>query len=111
MKRAQPHELQQDAVPGLVLNLSAARLRELFPVPFDVMDPLSEPEPSEGALVRLDSGLPVVVVHGQVTHRVTLSFPVSVDVSHALRSVFAEVPVRSSEIVWTAESAARTAAR
>jgi hypothetical protein len=111
MKRTQPHELQQDAVPGLVLNLSVARLRELFPVEFDAMDPLSEPEPSEGALVRLDSGLQVVVVHGTITHRVTLSFPATADLSRALPNVFAEIPVRSSEIVWTAESAARTAAR
>ena len=111
MKRAQPQQLQEDAVPGLVLKLSEARLRELFPVPFEPMDPLSEPEPSEGTLVELDRGLHVVVVHGMITHRVTLSFPASADLSHALQTVFAEIPIRSSEILWAAESAAKTAAR
>jgi hypothetical protein len=111
MKRAQPHELQEDVVPGLVLHLSEMRLHELFPVPFEPMDSLSEPEPSEGALVRLDEDVKVVVVHGKITHRTTLSFPASADVSHALQTVFAEIPIRSSEIVWTAAGAARTAAR
>ncbi|HET8772971.1 MAG TPA: hypothetical protein VFP80_04240 [Thermoanaerobaculia bacterium] len=61
--------------------------------------------------MRLDSGLHVVVVHGTITHRVTLSFPASADLSRALESVFAEVPIRAAEIVWTAESVVRTAAR
>lgn len=111
MKRAQPHELQEDAIPGLVLSLSEARLRELFPVPFAQMDPYSEPEPSDGALVQLESGLHVVVVRGTITHRVTLSFPASANLSRALESVFAEVSIRPAEIVWTAESVAKTAAR
>ena len=111
MRRAQPHEFQEDAVPGLVLSLSETRLHELFPIAFEEMDPLSEPEPSEGTLARLDNGLLVVVVHGTITHRVTLSFPASSDLNRALQAVFGEVPVRSSEIVWTAESAARTVAR
>ncbi len=111
MKRAEPKELQEDTIPGLVLELSEARRQELFPVPFEAMDSFSEPEPSEGALVRLENGLQVVVVYGKVTHRTTLSFPAGADLTTALPTVFAELSIRPSEIVWTAESAARTVAR
>lgn len=109
MRRVHPHELQEDAVPALVLSLTETRVGELFPVSFEPMDPFSEPEPSEGALVQLDDGHLVVVVHGTVTHRVTLSVPVSATTS--LQTVFAQIPIRLSEVVWTAESAAKTAAR
>ena len=111
MRRADSNELREDANPALVLNLSEARRQELFPVPFEPMDPFSEAEPSEGALVQLNDGLHVVVIHGTITHRVTLSLPASADVRRAIRTVFAEVPIHESEIVWAAESAAKTAAR
>ena len=111
MRRAHPDALSEDATPGVVLDLSELRLRELFPVRFSRMDALSEPEPSKGALVRLNSGLHVVVAYGTITHRATLSFPVSADLRQAIRTVFDEVRIRPSEIVWVAESGVKTAAR
>lgn len=108
MRRAEPNELQENALPGLVLTLSHSRRQELFPVPFEPMDPFSEPEPSDGALVQLESGLHIVVVYGTVTHRTTLFFPVSADLNIALQRVFTEIAIQPSEILWTAESAVTT---
>ena len=111
MRRAHPKDLREDAAPGIVLQLSDARLRELFPLRFSRMDSFSEAEPSTGALVTLKSGLHIVVVHGSITKRTTISFPASVNMATSIRAVFAEVAIRPSEIVWVAESGAKTAAR
>lgn len=104
MRRADPEELREDVRPGLLLSVSEDRLRELFPVGFTALAPAAEPEPSKGALVRLGSGHYVVVVYGTVTERATVSFPVSADVHRVMDALLGEVPLQSSEIVWTAEA-------
>jgi hypothetical protein len=104
MRRADPQELREDARPALLLTLSEDRLGELFPIPFTLVEPGVEPEPSKAALVHLESGDSIVVVYGMVTRRATVSFPASANVQDALDSLLREVPIRSAEILWTVEA-------
>ena len=71
MKRAVATELLEDAVPVLVLRLSEARLRQLFPVELTEANEWSEPEPAKGALIRLRSGAHILLMYGLVTSRAT----------------------------------------
>jgi hypothetical protein len=99
MRRAKPDELNEDAKPIALLKLSEGRLRELFPVEFSEVDPLAAAEPSIGALVQLDSGPYAVVMYGEITGQTEVSMPLT-----SLWSAFVlEVPVRTNEIVWTAD--------
>ncbi len=106
MRRAQALELNEDAVPTLVLEVSERRLKELFPVNFSAVDSLAEPEPSTAALVQLESGAYCVVTYGAITHRATISFPVTVEARRAAASVIREAGVRKDEVRWIAEHAA-----
>ena len=96
--------LREDARPALLLDTPEERLRALFPVDLTPLPPEAEPEPSKGALVRLESGHTVVVVYGTVTRRATLSFPVSADVHEAIEALLREVPIERREMLWTAEA-------
>lgn len=107
MRRAQARELNEDAIPALVLEVSEQRLRELFPVRFSAVDPLSEPEPSIAALVELESGSYCVVTFGRVTHRATVSLPETAEVSRAVVSLFRETGIRKDEVQWIADGARR----
>src|SRR3954453_10787361 len=102
MRRAKPDELNEDAKPIALLQLSEGRLRELFPVEFSEVDPLAAAEPSIGSLVQLDSGLYAVIMYGKVTGQteVSMLFP-----AHWL-AFLREVPLSTNEIVWTALSVA-----
>jgi hypothetical protein len=105
MRCAQALELNEDAVPTLVLEVSEQRLKELFPVSFTAVDSLSEPEPSIAALLQLASGTYCVVTFGSITHRATISFPVTADVGRAAASVIRETGLRKDEVRWIAEHA------
>jgi hypothetical protein len=104
MKRALARELNEDAVPAMVLQASKARLTEMFPVRFSAVHPLAEPEPSEAALVQLKSGPLVAINYGTVTNRVTISVPISADVRETIRALLLEAPVRGEEILWLADA-------
>ena len=103
MRRARATEMNEDAVPALVLSVDAHRLRELFPVRFSRVAPLAEPEPSTGALIQLDSGPYAVVMYGKETGRATISFPASADVRRALAALVREAGIRRDEITWVDE--------
>lgn len=105
MKRAHPHELNEDASPAIQLRVSEERLRELFPVRFRELDAFSEAEPSIGALVRIDTGALLVVVFGTATKRAMISVPVSANVHDSLSALLSEAPIFSSEVTWVAEDA------
>ena len=105
MRRAQALELNEDAVPALVLEVSERRLKELFPVNFSAVDPLAEPEPSTAALVQLENGTYCVVTYGSITHRATVSFPATADAGRASASVIRETGVRKDEVRWIADHA------
>lgn len=105
MRRARATEMNEDAVPALVLSVDERRLRELFPVRFSRVEPLAEPEPSTGALIQLDSGPYAVVMYGKETGRATISFPATADVRRALAALVREIAIQRSEIEWVDEPA------
>jgi hypothetical protein len=105
MRRARAAELNEDAVPALVLSVDERRLRELFPVRFMRVDPLAEPEPSTAALIQLDNGPYAVVTYGKETGRATISFPETADVRRALAALVREISIRRNEIEWVYEPA------
>jgi hypothetical protein len=112
MRRAKPDELNEDAKPIALLQLSEDRLRELFPVDFTEVDPLAAAEPSIGSLVQLDSGPYAVVMFGKSTGETEVSMPVSAPLARYWAAFLREVPLIANEIVWTSVNvAARTAGR
>lgn len=106
MKRVPAHELTEDAIPAMVLQTSEQRLREMFPVPFSAMDSLSEPEPSRGALLQLGDGSIVVVAYGKVSHRTTVSVPVSADIRRTIRALVREAGITRDDILWLSDAQA-----
>jgi large subunit ribosomal protein L29 len=105
MKRARAHELNEDAVPGMVLHATKHRLAELFPVRFSAVDPLAEAEPSEAALVQLESGAFAAINYGTITQRVTISVPISANVRKTIEALLREAAIRAEEIIWVADTA------
>src|SRR5881392_783347 len=102
MRRANPHELKTRAIPALTAHLSEAELLKWVPVPFDeIVDPLATPEPSKGALVRLDSGGYVVLYYGHDSHQLVVEIPeTTADASALLEAFLDEVPIPASRILW-----------
>jgi hypothetical protein len=101
MRRAKPDELNEDAKPIALLQLTEDRLRELFPVEFSQVDPLAAAEPSIGSLVQLDSGPYAVVMYGKSTGETEVSMPVSAPLARYWSAFLREVPLIAQEIVWT----------
>jgi hypothetical protein len=106
MRRARPDELNEDAKPIALLQLSEDRLRELFPVEFSEVDPLAAAEPSIGSLVQFDSGFYAVVMYGKRTGQTEISIPVSATPAPHWTAFLREVPLLAIEIAWTAEAIA-----
>src|SRR5436305_2961331 len=112
MRRAKPDELNEDAKPVALLQLSEERRRELFPVEFSQVDPLAAAEPSIGSLVQLDSGPYAVVMYGKSSGETEVSMPVSAPLARYWAAFLREVPLIANEIVWTSVKVApRPAAR
>ena len=105
MRRARPDELNEDAIPVLVLQLSESRLQQLFPVRLSAVEPFAEAEPSRGALVQLKGGSYLIVMFGEITHRATLSLPVSAAIDKAVTEILDEIPIQSAEVAWAAPEA------
>lgn len=101
MRAARPDELQQNAFPVMTAELSEAELTKWFPVSFEeITDPWAAPEPSKGALVRLDAGEYVVLDYGKESKQLTLRIPAELDPSSFLTSFFREVPLPRSRVLW-----------
>src|SRR5262245_24521382 len=100
MRYAQPNELTEDVVPVLQLRLSDQAFDTLFPVKTVNLAPLAAPEPSRGALIRLDSGSYVVVTYGQVTHRALVEVPGSADAPNVVQELLSEIDMPTSAIEW-----------
>ena len=102
MRRARPHELKTRAVPVMTARMSEAELLKWMPVPFDdIDDPLATPEPSKGALIRLDNGAYVVAYYGKDSNQLTLEIPEATrDSSEIVESFFREVPLPLSRVLW-----------
>jgi hypothetical protein len=101
MRAAKPDELQEHALPVMTARISDAELAKWFPVAFEtITDPWATPEPSKGALVKLDAGEYFVLYFGEDSKQLTLRIPPSVDASIFLMSFFREVPLPRSRVLW-----------
>lgn len=85
----------------MTARLSEAELLRWFPVSFqEVTDPWAAPEPSKGALVRLETGEYVVLDYGSDSNELTVRIPSQLDASSFLASFFREVPLPRSRVLW-----------
>ena len=101
MQTARPDELKENALPVMTARLSEAELLEWFPVSFEeITDPWAAPEPSKGALIRLESGEYVVLDYGKESNQLIVRIPQNVDPSRLLASFFREVPMPRSRVLW-----------
>lgn len=101
MRTANPNELKENAFPVMTAKLSEVELTRWFPISFqEITDPWAVPEPSKGALVRLDAGEYVVLDYGKDSNQLTIRIPSAIDASTCLASLFREVPLPRSRILW-----------
>ena len=101
MRAAKPRELRTHASPVLTARLSETELRKWFPVSFQaITDPEATPEPSKGALIKLDAGYLVVLYFGEISKQLIVEIPASVDPSELLAAFFHEVPLPRSRVLW-----------
>ncbi len=101
MRGARPEELKHAANPMLTARLSESELAEWFPVAFEeITDPWATPEPSKGALIRLDSDEYIVVYWGYDSNELTVETPNVISDKEVLASLLREVPQLESRILW-----------
>jgi hypothetical protein len=101
VRAASPDELKENAFPVMTARLSEGELRNWFPVPFqEITDPWAAPEPSKGALIKLDAGEYVVLDYGRDSSQLTVSIPSGLDASACLASLFREAPIPRSRVLW-----------
>jgi hypothetical protein len=101
MRAAKPKELRTHASPVLTARLSETELRKWFPVSFqEITDPEATPEPSKGALIKLDAGYLAVLYFGEISKQLIVEIPASVDPSELLAAFFREVPLPRSRVLW-----------
>jgi hypothetical protein len=102
MRQAKPHELKTRAVPAMTARISETELLKWLPVQFEeITDPWATPEPSKGALIKLDTGGYVVVYYGKDSGQLTIEIPENTKNSSTLVSRFLrEVPLPLSRILW-----------
>lgn len=86
----------------MTARVTEAELSKWVPVLFDdIEDPLATPEPSKGALVKLDAGAYVVLFYGKVSGQLTIEIPEATkDSSALLAAFFHEVPLPTSRVLW-----------
>jgi len=101
MRAAKPDELKENALPVMTAQISESELLKWFPVTFqDITDPWATPEPSKGALIKLDAGEYVVVYWGHDSKELTVNISAATDASTVLASFFREVPIPRSRVLW-----------
>ena len=78
----------------MTAGLTENELTEWFPISFqEIDDPWAAPEPSKGALVKLDAGEYIVLDYGKDSSQLTIRIPSGIDASECLASLFREVPL------------------
>jgi hypothetical protein len=101
VRTAQPNELRENAFPVMTATLSEVELTKWFPVSFqEISDSWAAPEPSKGALIKLDAGEYVVLDYGKESRQLTVRIPGALDASACLASLFREAPIPRSRILW-----------
>jgi len=99
MRAAKPQELSTEAVPALKIHLPEEELSKLFPFRMKNIDPLSEPEPSKGILLRLGSGDYAVLIYGKLSETLTvLAAPTKL--GKTVDNLLKEVHIPHEKIIW-----------
>lgn len=104
MRRAQPNECLIHLYPILLAELSEADLKKLFPVELSEAEPFTEPEPSVGGLVQLETGQYFGIVFGLQTQRLAILKPEGQPAGETLTPLFQAVPELSNFIIWKEKS-------
>jgi hypothetical protein len=86
----------------MTARITEAELAKWFPIQFEELcDPLQVPEPSRGALVKLDAGAYVVLNYGRDSGQLTVESPESTrDYTALIAAFFREVPLPTSRVLW-----------
>lgn len=106
MRVAKPNELQSHAYPVLTAQITPSELSRWFPVRFhNITDPQEAAEPSRAAVIRLDSGEYFVLYFGEISKQLTSRIPEAVNASKFLISLWREVPLPRSRVLWRREDA------
>jgi hypothetical protein len=103
MRQANPNECVIDDGPGgtiLTAEMPEDELVDLFPIPMDHFDPLTQAEPSIGALVQLDSGQYLGVRYGTVSNTLVIEKPYGADSGEAVAALMREVSIPEKVITW-----------
>jgi hypothetical protein len=101
VRAATPDELNENAFPVMTAKVTEGELTDWFPISFqEIDDPWAAPEPSKGALVKLDAGEYLVLDYGKDSSQLTIRIPAGIDASECLASLFREVPLPRSRVMW-----------
>jgi hypothetical protein len=101
MRSARPSSIKQRALPLFTAQLSDSELTSWIPVRFSTFDDPEEVlEPSKATLVRLETGLLLVLLYGLRSQTLTVSFPQDADARASFRDFLSEVPQLSSRLTW-----------
>ncbi|ETX06495.1 hypothetical protein [Candidatus Entotheonella palauensis] len=104
MRKVRPETLSEDTVAVLQVQTSTDELERLVPVKMHPLDPLSEPEPSIGALIQLQSGDLIVATYGQETHTLLIEIPESKSIAKMIKIILNEIPINKQCILWQANT-------
>ena len=99
MRAAKPEELGTEAVPALKAQLHEEELSRLFPIKMKNIDPLSEPEPSKGILVQLQTGEYAVLIYGKLSETLTV-LAVRPKLAKTVDNLLKEIHIPDERIIW-----------
>ena len=99
MRVAKPEELKTEAEPALKVQIPEGELSRLFPIRMKNIDPLSEPEPSKGILLRLESGDYAVLIYGKLSETLTV-LAVRTKLAKTVENLLKEVHIPDEKIIW-----------
>lgn len=100
MHRINPRECLIDPHRILIAKLGEKDFLRLFPVEMDEFDPMSEPEPSVGALVRLENSQCIGICYGKITHTLSIVKPIHDITEQVIRRILEEIKFPDRSIVW-----------
>ena len=92
MRKASPDDSLIDEFVIFERPLSEEDLTQFFPIEFEDIDVLAAPEPSMGAMIRLESGHHLVIIYGKITHSLAVLKPPNENTGEVLQALFNEVP-------------------
>lgn len=99
MRSAPPNATRVAPELVAILRVPVSRLREIIPVPLQPLDSFTEPEPSRGATIRLETGRHIVVIYGDETQQLQIHAEPA-DVHDVVDDFLTETGLDASAIEW-----------